>query len=136
LIRRLLPYTTLTLVLAAIYTGWTFYLRYSAGQEAAQRAREEEARQDKEIVDRFGGGKLSILSFYASPAMAQAGEKVLVCFSVANATEVSIVPEIEPVKPSISRCLETHPQKSMTYTLKAKDAAGAEVTQAATVEIR
>jgi hypothetical protein len=135
-LRRLLPYTTVALLLTAVYMGRTFYARYAAGQEAAQKAREVESRQDQKIVDQFGGGKLKILSFSASPEAVAAGDRVLVCFSVVNATEVSIVPEIEPVKPSISRCLETHPRQSTTFTLKARDATGAEVTEATAVEIR
>lgn len=135
-LRRILPYTTFALVLVAAYSGWTFYSRYNAGREAEEKSRETEARKDQETVDRFGGGKLKILSFYITPVSAAAGEKVLVCYSVVNATEMSIEPEIEPVKPSISRCLEAHPKRSTTYTLKARDAMGAEVRQTAAVEIR
>jgi hypothetical protein len=135
-LRRILPYTTFALVLVAVYTGWTFYSRYSAGQEAEEKSRESEARRDQKTVDRFGGGELKILSFYITPVTAAAGERVLVCYSVVNATEVDITPEIEPVKPSISRCLEVHPKRSTIYTLKARDAVGAEVSQTAAVEIR
>ena len=135
-LRRLLPYTTLALILAAAYTGSTFYARYSAAQLAIQKAREKEALENRKVLDRFGGGKLKVLSFYTAPEKASAGERVLVCFSVVNASEVSILPEIEPVQPSISRCLETHPQKSTVFTLKARDASGAEVTQTTSVEIR
>ena len=135
-LRRVLPYTTFALILAAAYTGWTLYSRYSAGQEAGERARETEAREDQKTVDQFGGGKLKILSFYASPNVVRAGQRVLVCYSVVNATEVSITPEIEPVKPSITRCLEVFPKESVTYTLKARDAAGAEAAQMASVVVR
>jgi hypothetical protein len=135
-LRRLLPYTTFALILAAAYTGWTFYSRYSAGQEASEKARETEAQQDQETVNRFGGGKLRILSFYASPHLVSPGQRVLVCYSVVNATEVSITPEIEPIKPSVTRCLEVFPKESTTYTLKARDAAGAEATQKASVVVR
>ncbi len=135
-LRRLLPYTTLTLIVVAAYTGWTFYSRYSAGQEAIEQVKEKEVSQDQKTVDRFGGGKLRILSFYASPNVVRSGERILVCYSVVNATEVSITPEIEPIKPSITRCLETFPKVSTTYTLKARDASGVEITQAASVVIR
>jgi hypothetical protein len=126
----------LALILAASYTGWTFYSRYLADQEAVQKARESERLEDQKLVDRMGGSKLKILSFYASPMTATAGGKVLLCFGVVNATEVSIVPEIEPIKPALSHCLETHLTKSTTFTLKARDASGGEVTQTAAVEIR
>jgi hypothetical protein len=135
-LRRILPYTTFALILAAAYTGWTFYSRYSAGQEATEKAKETEAQRDQQTVDRFGAGKLRILSFYASPHLVRSGERVLVCYSVVNATEVSITPEIEPIKPSITRCLEVFPKESTTFTLKARDAAGAEATQTAYVGVR
>jgi hypothetical protein len=122
--------------LAAAYTGWTFYSRYSARQEATKEAGEAKAREDQNVIDRLGGKKLKILALYASPPAAAAGERVLVCYSVVNATEVSIVPGIEPIKPSLSRCLEAHPNKSATYILKARDASGSEVSQTTSVEIR
>lgn len=135
-LRRLLPYTTIAVVAAAAYTGWTLYLRYSAGQEAVEKVREKEAAEARKTVDRFGGGSLKILAFYVSPVSVRAGEQVLVCYSVANATEVSISPEIEPIKPSISRCVEARPSKTTVYTLKARDASGAEVRQSTSVEVR
>ena len=135
-LRRILPYTTFALVLAAAYTGWTFYSRFRAGQDAEEKSRESEARQNQRVVDRFGGGKLKILAFYSTPVTAAEGEKILLCYSVVNATEVEITPEIEQIKPSISHCLEARPKRSTTYTLKARDAAGADVTQTTTVAIR
>jgi hypothetical protein len=135
-LRRVLPYTTFALILAAAYSGWTLYSRYAAGQEAGKKAKETEAREDQKTVERFGGGKLKILSFYASPNVVRAGQRVLVCYSVVNATEVSITPEIEPIKPSITRCLEVFPKETTSYTLKARDASGAEATQMASVVVR
>ena len=135
-LRRILPYTSFALILAAAYSGWTFYSRYSAGREAIQKARQTEAQRDQDTVKKFGGGKLRILSFYASPHLVSAGQRVLVCYSVVNATEVTITPEIEPIKPSITRCLEVFPKESTTYTLKARDAGGAEATQTAYVGVR
>ena len=135
-LRRLLPFITFVLILAAAYAGWTFYTRYSARQEASEKARETEAQRDQQTVERFGGGKLRILSFYASPNVVLPGQRVLVCYSVVNATEVSITPEIEPIKPSITRCLEVFPKESTTFTLKARDAGGAEAKQKASVRVR
>ena len=98
--------------------------------------RQTEATQDQKTVDVYGGGKLKIMSFYISPNKVSAGERILVCYSVVNATDVSIAPEIESIKPSIGRCLEAYPKKSTTNTLKARHAAWVELTQAASVEIR
>ncbi len=92
------------------------YQRYAVSREAEEKLKDNEARQAQRVVEYFGGSKLKILAFYGSPDTASAGEKVLVCYSVANATEVAIQPEIEPVKPSISRCLETHPARTTKVT--------------------
>jgi hypothetical protein len=135
-LRRLLPYTTFALVVACAYTGWTFYSRYSANQDAQQQLQQKEAAADQKTVQQFGGGKLAILSFYASPAKVSSGDRVLVCYSVTNAASVRIEPEIEPVKPSISRCLETHPKRDVVYKLTARDATGAETTAEAAITVR
>ena len=134
--RKLLPYTTLAVLLTALYTTWTMYQRYESSQAAVERIRAKEAQDAQKAVERFGGSKLKIVAFYTTPPVASAGEKVLVCYSVANATEVQIEPEIEPVKPSISRCLETYPTHTTTYTLNAKDASGTTESQSAEVRVR
>lgn len=60
-----------------------------------------------------------ITQFYASPAKPTRGEKTLVCYGVENATEVRIDPPVDRVWPSLSRCLEVTPTKTVTYTLTA-----------------
>jgi hypothetical protein len=139
-VRKLLPYTTLAVILAAIYSGWTLYSRYQSAREADQRVHDTQtqksASQAQTVIDEYGGGKLAILSFHVEPQVASAGERVLVCYGVANATEVTIEPRIEDVKPSVSRCLEVHPTTSVTYTLTARDGSGASQMQTARVEIR
>ena len=135
-IRRILPYTTFALVMVCAYTGYTFYSRYRSEQDRLEEVQQKEAAEDQKTVDKFGGGKLAILSFYASPPSASIGDRVLVCYSVTNAVSVRMEPEIEPIKPSLSRCLETHPKRSITYKLTARDASGKEITAVAGVGIR
>lgn len=60
-----------------------------------------------------------ITQFYASPANPSKGQKTLICYGVENATEVRIDPPVDRVWPSLSRCLELHPSKTVTYTLTA-----------------
>lgn len=75
-----------------------------------------------------------ITQFYASPTNPSKGEKTLVCYGVENATEVRIDPPVDRVWPSLSRCLEVTPSKTVTYTLTA--ARGSQsVSQSITVQI-
>lgn len=60
-----------------------------------------------------------ITQFYASPPNPSKGEKTLICYGVENATEVRIDPPVDRVWPSLARCLELHPSKTVTYTLTA-----------------
>jgi hypothetical protein len=112
------------------------YQRYESSRAAVEKIRTKESQDASKIVDIYGGSKLKIVAFYTTPAVASAGEKVLVCYSVANATEVSIEPKIESLKPAISRCVEAHPTHTTIYTLTAKDASSASETRSTEVRIR
>jgi hypothetical protein len=135
-LRKLLPYTTALLVAVALYTAWILWSRRQSSAEVVQEQKAKEARQDEAVVQLLGGDSLKILSFYASPGTVKPGEKALVCYGVSNAKEVRIEPPLDDVKPSLSRCLEVHPRKSTDYTLIARDAAGHEVRQSFTLEVR
>ena len=120
-LRRFLPYTWLLVVIALGYAGWTVWSRNQDATRVAQEAREQEARRAAEVVRLTGGEKLKILSFY--------GTGRLICYGVANAKTVRIVPYVEDLKPSLSRCLEVHPGKPTEYKLTAEDGAGHTVEQ-------
>lgn len=123
-LRAALPYTTVLVIATALYCGWIFYSRWQSGQQAEQAIQEKKARQDASFAERLGNGKLKIVAFYADPGVLRRGEKGLVCYSVANAATVEIEPGVEPVKPSLSRCVAVAPKKDTHYTLTAKDAGG------------
>jgi hypothetical protein len=65
LLRRLLPYTTVLMVMAAIWTGWTLYSRQQSAAEAERQSKEKQAEVDRKLVAAFGGDQLSILGFNA-----------------------------------------------------------------------
>lgn len=134
-LRALLPYLTIAVVLAAIYAGWTVYSRWSAHREEQRAAKATEAEADKQIVDRYGGGKLKILAFYASPATVKPRGRALVCYGVVNAKTVAIEPHIDDIAPSMSRCLEAFPHRTTEYKLSAADAEGHTVTQTLTLHV-
>lgn len=77
-----------------------------------------------------------VLQFYASPSVAAPGERVLLCYGVEDAEAVRIEPEIEPVKPSYSRCLAITPKATTEYTLTAVGAGGQTVTRSTTVAVQ
>jgi hypothetical protein len=120
LLRRVLPYTTALLLAAIGYTGWTIYSR-----SAENRRIEREAAMRKQLFDQktlnLIGSDLKITAFYASDG--------LICYGVANAKSVRIEPFIEPVWPSLARCIQAPPHKTTEYTLTATDGAGHSVSQ-------
>lgn len=124
-IRRLLPFTSIALFLAVVYLGWTFLSRWRANRRADDMAGAERAKANQRIVEIYGNGRLKILAFYASPASLKPGEKGLVCYGVSNAKTVRIEPGIEPVSPSLSRCVAVvGPARDTQYTLSAQDEHG------------
>jgi hypothetical protein len=135
-LRRVLPYTALVIVLAAIYSGMTIYSRYRDALDAEQRAKDREAALNKKTVDFFGGDRLTILTFAAEPAVVAPGGQVLLCYGVNNAVAVKIEPDAPAIKPAITHCLEVHPKKTTLYTLTAEDAKGNRKEQSLTIRVQ
>ena len=134
MIRRLLPYTTVLTVLAALYVTWTLYSRHEIAAESERQTKQKQADADRKLVAAFGGDQLTILGFNAAEREIPARGGALLCYGVSNAAKVSIEPGVEPIKPALSHCLEVYPKKTTTYTLKAEDAGGN--TKSATLTIR
>lgn len=129
LLRKLLPYTSITLGLALLYVAWTFLSRWNDNSQIRRAVEAKQAKADARIVEMYGSGNLKILSFYSTSRTVQPGEKALVCYGVANATKVRIEPAIGALKPSLSRCVEVSPGRDTTYTLIAEDDAGHTASQ-------
>jgi len=137
LLRRILPYTSFLVVLAALYAGWTFYSRRQSAEQAERQAREQQIEADQKTVARFGGDQLKILGFNAAASgEVPAGSRVVMCYGVSNAVQVKIEPEVELIKPALSHCLEVFPKKTTTYTLKADDAKGNSKSASLTIRVR
>ncbi len=79
---------------------------------------------------------MTILGFNSAEHEVAPGGRVLMCYGVSNAAKVHIEPGVEPVKPALSHCLEVHPKKTTTYTLRAEDAQGNTKTATLTVNVR
>jgi hypothetical protein len=131
----LLPYTSAIFVLALLYLGWTLYSRWSNSRSLQQAAEVEKVKADAQIVKMYAGD-LKILSFYTTSGTIRGGEKTLLCYGVASAVKVHIEPGVEPLKPSLSRCVEVAPAKDTLYTLTAEDESGHRATESLTVHVR
>jgi hypothetical protein len=58
-----------------------------------------------------------------------------VCYGVENAASVWLSPPRQEMTVSLSRCVEVSPTATTTYTLSARNSAGAEVTQDVAVQV-
>jgi hypothetical protein len=81
-------------------------------------------------------GDLKALTFYTTGGTIRRWGKTLLYCGVASAAKVRIEPGVEPLKPSLSRCVEVAPAKDTVYSLTAEDEAGHGVTQSLTVRVR
>ncbi len=135
LLRRLLPYTSIAVVLALAYAGWTLLSRRHTDHANERAAQAEKAKADRKIVAAYGDGHLKILTFYASPPVLKTGEKGLLCYGVANATSVRIEPQITAMTPSLSRCIEVAPKLNTEYKLTAQDTAGQSESRSVAISV-
>jgi hypothetical protein len=135
-LRRILPFTTAAVVIAAIYAGVTMYSRYRDAAEEQKKIDDRNAALDRKVTETYGGDRLTILTFAAEPPVVSPGGRVLLCYGVNNATMVKIEPDAPPIKPAVTHCLEVFPKRTTRYTLTAEDAKGNKKEQALTIQVR
>ena len=135
-LRKVLPYTTAGVLLAALYTAWVFASRWNDNRRVEQAAAAQHSKLDREITELYGSGRLKILSFYVSPGLIRRGEKALVCYGVVNARTLRLDPAVERVWPSASRCFSVMPDRETHYTLTAEDAEGHTVTESFVLQVK
>jgi hypothetical protein len=116
--------TLLTAVIACMYLGWVYYSRWNENRALVRRMAEPEEARERAIVDAYGGGRLTILGFYAAPASIRRGAKAKLCYGGSNSKTVRIEPPVDNVWPSFSRCVEVAPESDTVYRLIAEDAGG------------
>jgi hypothetical protein len=131
-------YSSLLILLVAIYVGWILFSRHQANRAYEQHAEEQQAKQQRErdqaAIEQLGGSELSIQMLYATPKIRR-GETAQICFGVANAKSVTLVPQENKVWPSHNLCVDVKPVKTTPYTLTATGADGKNVSQQVTVEV-
>jgi hypothetical protein len=133
-----LLYSSIAIGIALLYVGWIFFSRWQENRAVEQKTKEkrtqEQLENDRAALELMGGKELAIQMFYASPGAIHRGESTRLCYGVANAKTVTLEPQSNPVWPSLSRCVEVAPVKTITYTLTIEDAQSN--TKSQTVEVK
>lgn len=132
-------YSSIVLIVVAVVVGWILFSRWSDNRQierqAAQQEQEKQRESDRTALDQMGGKTLDIQAFYANPGAVHRGETVQLCYGVANAKNVKLEPQSNPVWPSYSRCVDVKPTKTTTYTLTIDDGAGNTKTESIEVKV-
>jgi hypothetical protein len=132
-------YTSLGLLVVAIYVVWMLLSRHIANRAYEERIRsqqtEKQRESDQAAIEQLGGSELAIQMLYATPEIRR-GDTAQVCFGVANAKSVTLEPQTNPVWPSHNLCVDVKPNKTTTYTLTATGVDGKAVTQKVTVAVK
>jgi len=134
-----LVYTSLGILAVALYVASVFLSRHFANRALEKRIEREQTQKqrqsDQAAIEQLGGSELSIQMLYATPEIGR-GDTAQVCFGVANAKSVTLLPQDRPVWPSHNLCVDVTPKKTTTYTLTASGADGKSVTQQVTVRVK
>ena len=137
LLRRILPYTTIAVIIAALYVAWTFYSRYESSRRAQQALEAQRAQARKQQVDMiYGSGEIKFTTFGADSGVLRRGETTELCYGVLNAKTVKLDPPVEAAKPTYHHCLEIAPAKTTTYTITAEDGKGHSKSESITVQVK
>jgi hypothetical protein len=133
----ILPYTSIAVVIAALYVAWIFYSRHEANARAErERAAQEAERRQRDARIIFGSGGLSFRTWSADKAEVRPGEVAHICYGIVAATSVKIDPPVEQLKPSYLHCFEVRPKETTTYKITAQDAAGHTASQQLTIRVK
>lgn len=134
-----LVYTSLAILVVAIYIVWVLFSRHIANRNYEERIRTQQAEKqrqsDQAAIEQLGGSELAIQMLYATPQIHR-GETAQICFGVANAKSVKLEPQDNPIWPSHSLCVDVKPKKTTTYTLTATGSDGKSVSQQVSVAVR
>jgi archaellum component FlaF (FlaF/FlaG flagellin family) len=137
-LRSILPYTTVAMIIAALYVAWTFYSRHQSAQQAVQDAEQKKHDAEKKSYALVNpSSEVSFTTFGAGAAVVHPGETTQLCYGVLNAKHVVLDPApAEELKPSIRHCIDIAPRKTTKYTLTADDGAGNSKTESIVVQVK
>jgi hypothetical protein len=124
-LKKILPYTTIALLFAIAYVGYTFYARHQSDVEAQAHIEAQQQAARKRTLDAvFGDGEIKFTSFSIDTQSLKRGETARLCYGVENATTVKMDPPIEQLKPTYQHCMDISPTKTTKYTITADDGKG------------
>jgi hypothetical protein len=136
-LRAILPYTTIAMIIAALYVAWTFYSRHEANRAAVEAIQNKKAEENKRYVGQlYGSGEVKFIAMSADSGVLTRGEKTQLCYGVVNAKAVNVDPPVEQLKPSYHHCFEIAPKKTTTYTFTADDGAGHTKSESLTIQVK
>jgi hypothetical protein len=136
-VRAILPYTTIAMIIAALYVAWTFYSRYEANRTAAQAIQNKKSEENKQFVSQvYGSGEVKFTAMSADSGVLAPGQTTQLCYGVVNAKTVKVDPPVEQLKPSYHHCFEIAPKKTTTYTVTADDGAGHTKSESLTIQVK
>jgi hypothetical protein len=136
-VRAILPYTTIAMIIAALYVAWTFYSRYEANRTAAQAIQNKKSEENKQFVSQvYGSGEVKFTAMSADSGVLAPGQTTQLCYGVVNAKTVKVDPPVEQLKPSYHHCFEVAPKKTTTYTVTADDGAGHTKSESLTIQVK
>lgn len=135
-IRKVLPYLSIVVVIAAIYVAYTFYARHDSDQRLQREEVAKKRASDEDTLRRIGEPEMKISSFYATPNVIGKGQTAQLCYDVTNAEKVELAPPVERVWPSLSRCFEVSPRATTRYTLSAWDKESHSAQQSTEIAVR
>ena len=88
--------STVSVFVAILYVGWTFYSRHASDEQAARDlAAKQQAERQHQADLIFGSGEVKIVSYSVDKASMARGETADLCYGVVNATKVVIDPKVE-----------------------------------------
>ena len=136
-LRKLLPFTTVGVIIAALYVAWTFYSRHESNVAAERAAAAKQQEQRQRTVDTvFGNGEILFSGFSADSGFLRRGEHTQLCYGVENAKTVKLDPPVAQLKPTYRDCIEIAPTKTTTYTVTASDDKGHSKSESLTVRVQ
>lgn len=136
-LRAILPFTTIAMVIAALYVAWTFYSRYEANRAAIETTQNKKAEENKRYVGQlYGSGEVKFIAMSADNGVLARGETTQLCYGVVNAKAVKVEPPVEQLKPSYHHCFEVAPKQTTTYTFTADDGAGHSKSESLTIRVK
>lgn len=133
----ILPYTTVAVIIAALWVAWTFYSRHEANVKAQQeQAAQQAEKRQREAQTIFGSGGLSFRTWGADKSVVHAGEAAHICYGIVDAKTVRIDPPVEDLKPSYLHCFDVRPKQTTTYKVTAEDAKGHTASEQVTIQVQ